>query len=116
MEIKKQLDDEIELEFEGLKCIELGSNEYKATVEGLTKLVDKSMELDKMVIDYSFKKKQSRSESIDKWVKNGLTALGIAATTALTLWGTVKTFEFETNGSITSMMGRGFINKLLPKK
>ena len=38
MSIKTQLEDEIRDEFEALRKIEVGSDTYRATVEGLTKL------------------------------------------------------------------------------
>ena len=62
------------------------------------------------------KLKQMKDDKIDRWVKNGLTALGIAVPTVVTVWGTLKSFKFEEEGTITTIMGRGFINKLLPKK
>lgn len=127
MKIETLLHDEIKSELEELKKIELGSEKYKVTVDGLTKLVDKAIEMDKLNIevhekvesrenDNDLKLKQMEEERKDRFVRNGIAVAGIVIPTMVTIWGTIKTIEFEKEGTITTIMGRGFINKLLPKK
>ena len=67
-------------------------------------------------LDYDLKVKQIEEEKKDRLVKNCLTAAGIVIPVWVTIWGTLKTLEFEKTGTVTTIMGRGFINKLLPKK
>ena len=128
--IETLLKQEIETEFGELNKIELGSNEYKTTVDGLTKLVDRAIELEKLNIEdekrieaqkdkefeNDLKIKQMESDKKDQKVKNGIAVAGIVIPVAVTVWGTFKSFKFEETGTITTIMGRGFINKLLPKK
>lgn len=127
MDIENLLDEEINDQFKGLSGIEIGSDSYKTTVDGLTKLIDRSIELKKIeserefkeesrAIDTRLKNRQLMDEKLNNWVRNGLTAAGLIVTTGLTVWGTVKTFKFEEDGTITSTIGRGFVNKLLPRK
>ena len=127
MDIEYLLDEEINDQFKGLSGIEIGSDSYKTTVDGLTKLIDRSIELKKIeserefkeesrAIDTRLKNRQLMDEKLNNWVRNGLTAAGLIVTTGLTVWGTVKTFKFEEDGTITSTIGRGFVNKLLPRK
>ena len=127
MKIETLLHDEIKSELEELKKIELGSEKYKVTVDGLTKLVDKAVEMDKLNIevqekvesrenDNDLKLKQMEEERKDRFVRNGIAVASIVIPTMVTIWGTIKTIEFEKEGTITTIMGRGFINKLLPKK
>ena len=52
----------------------------------------------------------------DRRFKNGIALGGIVLPLAVTIWGTLKTLKFEEEGTVTTMMGRGFINKLIPKK
>jgi hypothetical protein len=66
--------------------------------------------------DEEFKRKQFEEEQLDRWIRNGIAVAGIVIPTLVTIWGTKKSFEFEKDGTITTIMGRGFINKLLPKK
>ena len=127
MKIEKLLHDEIQNEFEELKKMQLGGEEYRTTIDGLTKLVDRAVEIDKFNAEYqekvdareienNLKMKQMADERKDRIWKNILTGLGIGVPAGLTIWGTLKSLKFEETGTVTTMMGRGFINKLLPKK
>lgn len=127
MRIETLLRDEIQNEFEDLKQMELGSETYKTTVDGLTKLVDRAIEMEKMEselqeridnreTDNDLKLKQMKDEKTNRFVTNAIAIAGIVIPSLLTVWGTMKTLKFEEEGTVTTIMGRGFINKLLPKK
>lgn len=138
MDVKELLESELKREIEEMADLEYGSDAYKASADGVAKLLDKYIAMDKMILDSQdkfdardaeikfkkeqieadneIKRKQIRDERIDRIVKNALTAASIFGGFALTVWGTRASFEFEKEGSITTIMGRGFINKLLPKK
>lgn len=127
MAIRNLLELEIEEEFNKLSKMELGTEEYKVTVDGLTKLLDRSIEITKhrdeldekkenRKIDNDYKSKQVEDENRDRKIKNGLTLAGIVIPSVITIWGTLKSLKFEKDGTVTTIMGRGFINKLLPKK
>lgn len=123
MSIQTLLNEEIKNEFEDLKKMELGSETYKTTVDGLTKLVDRAIELEKIDVEQNeaYENRQVELSKIeddrmDRWVRNILTGAGIVIPTAVTVWGTIKSINFEKEGTITTIMGRGFIQKLLPKK
>ena len=66
--------------------------------------------------DTSLKFKQFNDEQRDRLVRNAIAIAGIVVPSIITVWGTLKSIEFEKEGTITTIMGRGFINKLLPKK
>lgn len=125
--LNEMLSDEIGREFEALGDTEVGSEEYKSTVDGLVKLIDRAIEIDKIQVDSDnkaeeresnaeLKTKQMKDENTDRWIRNGIAAAGIIIPTLVTIWGAKKTFEFEETGTVTTMIGRGFVNKLLPKK
>ena len=127
MRIETLLRDEIQNEFEELKQMGLGSETYKTTVDGLTKLVDRAIEMEKMEselqeiiynreTDNDLKLKQMKDEKTNRFVTNAIAIAGIVIPSLLTVWGTMKTLKFEEEGTVTTIMGRGFINKLLPKK
>ena len=127
MSMKTLLNEEIENEFKLLGKMQPGTEEYKTTVDGLTKLVDRAIEIDKAnnenrekielrEFDEQFRLIQTGSESRDRLIKNCIAIAGIVIPSVITIWGTVKSIEFEKEGTITTIMGRGFINKLLPKK
>ena len=127
MKNEQLLHDEIESEFECLKELEIGTEQYKITVDELVKLVDRAIEIDKLNLeaeekaknrekDNDFKQQQMEEERKDRLIRNCISAAGIVIPSLLTIWGTLKTFKFEQEGTVTTMIGRGFINKLLPKK
>ena len=127
MSIKHRLSEEIEKEFEDLQRMKLGSDEHRTAVDELTKLVDRYNEMEKLdgereekaanrLIDDEFKAAQAKRDTINKWIDHVIAIAGIVLPLAVTIWGTKASFRFEKEDSITTIMGRGFVNKLLPKK
>lgn len=127
MSIKTMLDDEIRSEIELLAKEEIGTETYKASVDGIVKLTDRLIELEKIDIERKnriedreseneFKAAQMSDDKKDRVIKNVINVAGIVIPTVITVWGTLATFEFEKEGTVTTSIGRGFINKLLPKK
>ena len=127
MNIKSMLYEEIRDEMAHLNKMSVGTEEYKATVDGVSKLVDRAIEMEKIdmeaqeraeerEIENDFKERQLSDERKDRIVRNLTGVVGVILPTLVTIWGTKKSFEFEKTGTITTIIGRGFINKLLPKK
>ena len=128
--IKEKLDTEICSELDTLTDIEVESEAYKTTVDCVSKLIDKRNEMEKIELE---KKKQELSERIelnkmskdkelneynkkDQLIKHAISIGSIVIPVFVTIWGTYKTLKFEETGTVTTIMGRGFINKLIPKK
>ena len=127
MSIKTLLEVEIEDELTELSGKELGSTEHKAGVDCVAKLMEKAIEIEKLEADTQreertrkfeeeLKLRQAKDERVHRIVQNCISAAGILVTAGLTIWGTKTSLKFEETGSITTTIGRGFINKLLPKK
>lgn len=116
MEIERMLHEEIKSELTKLKTLNVGSDEYRTTVDGLTKLVDRAIEMDKMNIENQDKLEARADEKKDRWIRHALNALGIVIPAGVTVWGAIKSFKFEETGTITSQAGRGFFNRLFRGK
>ena len=127
MNIETALHTEIGERLQEFAKLKPGTEEYKSEVDGLTKLMDRAIEMEKIDIevqakaesrelDEKLKLKQMRDERIDRIVKNVISVAGIVIPTLVTIWGTKVSLKFEETGVVTTIMGRGFINKLLPKK
>ena len=125
--IETLLHEEIQDGFDALSRMERGTETHKTTVDELAKLFDKAIEIEKIEveakerdrareIEANLKKQQMEEDRKDRRFKNGIALGGIVLPLAVTIWGTVKTLKFEEEGTVTTMMGRGFINKLIPKK
>lgn len=143
-DIKQTLEKEIKSEFEKLRGLDIGSEEYKTTVDGITKLLDRVIDVEKLEKDAKAKSQDreieskkvngeltEKAESIkieekkleqitneknDQIFKNAIAIAGIVVPSLITIWGTFKTLKFEETGTVTTIMGRGFVNKLIPKK
>ena len=127
MKVETMLHDEILNEFEELKKLEVGSDGYRAAVDGISKLLDRAIEYDKLDAECNerslnrgfeedYKLQLAEDEKRDRRIKNGIAIAGIVIPSLITIWGTIKSLNFEKEGTVTTIMGRGFINKLLPKK
>lgn len=127
MEIEQLLHDEIVDELGGLNTLELGSDKYKVTTEGIVKLMDRAIEMDKLSKelderqtnrneDLELKYRQIDAEIRDRKIKNVITVVISSVGTIVTIWGTLKTLKFEEVGTVTTMAGRNFINNLFKRK
>ena len=126
MKNETMLHEEIQSEFEELKKIEVGSDTYKTAVDGLTKLMDRAIEIDKLNvgaeerldarnIDAELRQEQLEADVKDRKVRNAISLAGIVIPTAVTIWGTLKSLKFEEDGTITTNAGRNFINRIFKK-
>ena len=126
MSVKSMLNEELETELEELKKIKIGGDDYKAAVDGITKLADRMIELEKLnneaeersknrEVDAELKQAQLEATKKDNRVKNAISIASILIPIGVTIWGTLKSFEFEKDGTVTTLIGKGFINKLIHK-
>ena len=124
MSIQKLLREEIESEFKELSTITPGGENYKVAVDGITKLMDRAIEMEKNEIDRQdridardseneLKTKQMEDEKKDRFVKNLLAGVGTIGGLVVTIWGAKKAWKFEETGTVASPVGRSFINKLI---
>lgn len=130
VQVEKSLHEVIKKDLQTLKEMgseDVGSDKHKVTLDEVAKLLDRAIEIDKLNIearareeshedDKQLKLKQMDEERINRLITNGIAIAGIVIPSIITVWGTVKSIKFEETGTITTIMGRGFINKLLPRK
>ena len=88
MSYKKTLEVEIKNRTEKLADMDPDSKEYAATVESLTKLMDRLIEI----------KSRRTKNAIE--IGTGVASLGV------TVWLALTSLKFEENGSITTTIGR----------
>jgi hypothetical protein len=126
MDIQKLFNEEIAAELEVLENIDMTSDKYEQAVNGLSKLTDKAIEMEKLNIErekiekeIEIKLQQMEEDKKDRKVRNWLTGAGIVIPAGVTIWGAIYTIAKEEGVVISSIMGRGFIQniqKLLFKK
>lgn len=127
MNVEKLLDEVIEQELRDLKEIELGTESYSNTVEGVTKLIDKKKDLASVELEYQekvnhrenenyFRMKEIENESKDRKINYVMVGLGILIPASITIWGAKSSWRFEEHGTITSNAGREFMKRLFSRK
>ena len=124
MSVRSILVEEFETEMKELKKMEVGSDQYKIAVEGITKIVDRINEIDNKANELTLRdtiqmnehisrehqiKAEKRSRDITVWTTVGIaSAQLIAAGLAF-----VASVKFEREGTFTTEGGRSALRQLL---
>jgi hypothetical protein len=78
--------------------------------------MSRAIEMDKDERDCEDRNAARKDDKRDRLIKNIIGAAGIVLPLIVTIWGTKVSLKFEEEGTITTQMGRGFIQRLFPKK
>lgn len=123
MKNETMLHEEIQSELEELSKIEVGSEKYKVAVDGVSKLMDRAIEIDKLNADaqekiesreteLNLKLKQMEEDKKDRKARNTIALVGIGIPAAVSIWGTLKTLKFEEVGTVTTLAGKEHLRKI----
>ena len=127
MNVKSMLDDEIRNELENLGREAIGSEEYKANLDGVTKLLDRQIEIEKLEnerldrmesreTEVILKQQQLAEEKKDRRIKNSITVGTFACSAALYAMAFIASTTFEREGTFTTEGRRGALRNLLKLK
>jgi hypothetical protein len=114
--VETLLHDRIETVSAELEKAKPGTPEHNALKSEFDELMGRSIEMDRLDRESEEHAITREEEKKDRLIKNIISAAGIVLPLVVTIWGTKVSLEFEKEGTFTTIMGRGFINKLLPKK
>lgn len=124
MSIKTKLIEEFNDEIERLGKMELGSEEYKATADGVTKLADRIIkieesekeaemkDMDNSIVN-ELKLQQMAEDRKDRIIKNCIEGTKVVGGFALAAWAFVASMNFEKEGTLTTEGGRTALRSLL---
>lgn len=126
MENEKELNNEIKSLLECMEGGDVTSDEYKAELHAVTVLMDKAIEIEKLnreseeksrarLIEQETRESQMKEERKHRWIGYAISIAGLVIPSAITIWGTIKSFQFEENGTITTSVGKSFTNRLFRK-
>ena len=127
MGIKNILWDEIEKEVKELSKMQVGTEQYKVTVDGIARLSDKIIELEKLesenaakdfenfarTEEQELKREQLKSEKRDRAVMNVITVGTAVLSVAVYALAFIASTNFEREGSFTTEGGKNSIRQLL---
>lgn len=112
---KELLDRQITTELKELGNV-TDQKEFDERVRYISTMIDKSIDLEEMEDKKKSEKKKTIIDILDKTVGYTINVAGIVLPLLVTIWGTKVTLEFEQEANVTTIMGKGFFNRLLPKK
>ena len=124
---KNLLYEELEKELKELSRMQIGTEQYKVAVDGITKLTDRIIEIDKLdseknvkeleniarMEEQELKREQLKSEKRDRIVKNVITVGGAVLSVAVYALAFIASTNFEREGTFTTEGGKNSIRQLL---
>lgn len=90
--------------------------EYEERARYISTLISKSIELEEMESKKKNERKRFVLDILDKTIGYAIKVVSVVLPVLVAIWGTKVTLEFEQEGNVSTIMGRGFFNMLLPKK
>ena len=127
MSVRSNLVEEFESELEELSKMEVGTDTYRATVDGVTKLADRIIEIDKIEkensvnIDtqeqeYAIKAQQLKDEKKDRFIKNCISIGTFVGGVLVYGLAFIASTNFEREGTLTTEGGKSSLRQLLKLK
>lgn len=116
MDMTTNLHEEINHRINELSGLDPSSKEYSATVDSVTKLMDRAIEIEKFESSEAHNEKQMKEDRKARLVKNCIDVGSIVLPLAVTIWGARASFKFEEEGTITTTIGRKFMDKIISFK
>lgn len=116
MSMTTKLHVEIDDRFDDLAKLDPTSKEYSAAVDSVTKLMDRAIEIERLESSETQNEKQMKEDHKSRLIKNCIDVGSIVLPLAVTIWGARASFKFEENGTITTGVGRKFMDKLISKR
>ena len=114
MDIKTKLEENISIRLEEAK--DLNADERSQAVEETVELVKCLNDIKEQESDTAFKEEERKQQKVKERWQNGIAIAGILIPAVISIIGIHKTFKFDdAGGIISSTLGRGFLNNLVPK-
>lgn len=116
MDMTTKLHVEIDERFDDIAKLDPSTKEYSAAVESVTKLMDRAIEIEKFEASETRNEEQMKEDRKSRIVKNCIDVGSVILPLAVTIWGAKASFKFEEEGTITTTVGRKFIDKIVSFK
>lgn len=116
MDMVTRLNGEIDTRFDDLESFDVSSKEYTDGVNNVTKLMDRAIEIKKIETTAAQAEKQLKEDRKSRVVKNCIDVGSVVLPLAVTVWGACISWEFEKTDTVTTSIGKKFMEKLISKK
>ena len=116
MSMVAKLNVEIEDKLDEISGLDPATKEYSTAVDSVTKLMDRAIEIERLEMSETQNENQIKEDRKSRLVKNCIDVGSIVLPLVVTVWGAKTSLKFEETGTITTSVGRKFIDKLLAWK
>lgn len=113
MSVEKLLNEEIKSEFEVLKDMDPSDEAFESTVNSVTKLLDRAIEIDKLNIEHDEKERMAKVDKLDRILKHAISGVSVIGGLGAAILMGFASMNFEKEGTFTSEAGRNAIRQLL---
>lgn len=98
-----------------LKVLDAQSPQREHMLKLRNNILDDLVKLDEIELETLNKKREIEFENKREKIRNIITISTFGVTTIVSVWGIIKTFRFDQHGTVTSTLGDGFLNGLIPR-
>lgn len=112
MSMTTKLHVEIEDRLDDISGLEPTTKEYAMAVDSMIKLMDRAIEIEKLEASETQNEKQMKEERKARLIKNLIDIGAIVLPLGVTLWGVKASLYFEDENTVTTTVGRKFMDKL----
>lgn len=110
-QIETLLHEEIAAELKILSEMTVGSDEYETAVTGITKLIDKAMDMEKFNVEHEDDNARKIESRIDNIFGKVMEVIKVGGPLAMFSWAFLTSLKFEEEGKlITTHAGRGLMS------
>jgi hypothetical protein len=95
--------------------IEENVDSFKIAIEDRDKIRNELIKLEQMKNEKEIQNKQLKSDSKKELIRNIFSVGSFIVTTGLSIYTIWRTFKFDESSTITSTLGRGTLNGVIPK-
>jgi len=78
-------------------------------------IINDLVKIESVIAEKEMKEKTLEAEDKREKIRNKITLGTFGVTTAVSIWAVLKTFRFDETGTVTSTLGRGILNNIVPR-
>ena len=88
---------------------------YKIAMEDRDKIRTELIKIEQMKNEERTQIEQQKNDSKKDFIKNTISTITFGITTIVSIYTINKTFKFDQEATVTSTLGRGILNSVIPK-
>lgn len=100
---------------EQIEGLDVSDGQYQVLLEERDKIRNELIKIEQATMEIDVKKNQIEAENNREKKRNIITVGTFIVTTGISMYAIARTFRFDQEATITSTLGRGILNGVVPK-